>query len=78
MIDIRAHRQKMTGDEPDAKAILPKRGASRKQIPISSVSVRDERGDQQQRGDGGEDVLLARHLPIRPVLCGVDNPWPRW
>ena len=25
----------MTGDEPDAKAILPKRGASRKQIPIS-------------------------------------------
>ena len=39
---------------------------------------RDERGDQQQRGDGGEDVLLARHLPIRPALCGVDNPWPRW
>ena len=26
----------MTGDEPDAKAILPKRGASRKQIPISN------------------------------------------
>ena len=24
MIDIRAHRQKMTGNEPDAKAILPK------------------------------------------------------
>ena len=24
VIDIRAHRQKMTGNEPDAKAILPK------------------------------------------------------
>ena len=29
VIDIRAHRQKMTANEPDAKAILPKRGASK-------------------------------------------------
>ena len=29
----------MTGNEPDAKAILPKRGASRKQIPISQIPI---------------------------------------
>ena len=32
MIDIRAHRQKMTGDEPDAKAILPKPRSVQKAI----------------------------------------------
>ena len=38
----------MTGDEPDAKAILPKRGASRKQIPISDVTAAIKPGADNQ------------------------------
>ena len=45
----------MTGDEPDAKAILPKRGASRKQIPISNLH--DNEAFDVMYGAGSKDEM---------------------
>ena len=68
MIDIRAHRQKMTGNEPDAKAILPKRGASKSKflsVPFNGYWLDIGRPDDYQ--------VACEHFPEIKARLGISS-----